>query len=137
MKSSFATPQEAEDAYYDAIDEQDIEALMAVWEENDEVLCLLPMMAAQRGRAAIRSAWSNLLQTGTPLEIEVIHLSWIETPAFAIHLLEERVKVPQQAEAQGIYASNVYRKGEHGWQLLMHQNSPTPPPPGFQMPQAG
>ncbi|MEJ2453018.1 MAG: nuclear transport factor 2 family protein [Candidatus Thiodiazotropha sp.] len=137
MNPRFTTPQEAEDAYYDAIDEQDIEALMSVWEASDEVLCLLPMMPAQRGRSAIRNAWSGLLQAGTPLDIEVIHLSWIETPEIAIHLLEERVRVPQQAEAQGIYASNVYRKGDQGWQLLMHQNSPTPPPPGFQMPEAG
>jgi ketosteroid isomerase-like protein len=137
MPPLYATPQAAEDAYYDAIDDQDIDALMAVWEESDEVLCLLPMMPAQRGKSAIRQVWSNLLQPGTALDIEVIHLSWIETTEMAIHLLEERVRVPQQTEAQPVYASNIYRKNGQGWHLLMHQNSPTPPPPGLQMPEVG
>ena len=137
MPTSHATPQEAEDAYYDAIDELDIEALMGVWEESEEVLCLLPMMPAQRGKGAIREAWSALLQPDHRLDMEVVHLSWIETGELAIHLVEERVKTPQQPEAQRVYASNIYRKGPQGWQLLMHQNSPTPPPPGFQMPGMG
>ncbi len=137
MNPTYATPQAAEDAYYDAIDDHDIDALMAVWEESDEVLCLLPMMPAQRGKSAIRQVWSNLLQPGTDLDIEVIHLNWIETAEMAIHLLEERVRVPQQNEAQPVYASNIYRKNGQGWYLLMHQNSPTPPPPGLQMPEVG
>ncbi len=134
MNPGFDTPQAAEDAYYDAIDELDIEALMAVWEASEEVICLLPMMPAQRGKGAIREAWSALLQADHRLDIEVVHLSWIESAGMAIHLVEERVKTPQQPEAQRVYATNIYRKGDQGWQLLMHQNSPTPPPPGFQMP---
>lgn len=67
----------------------------------------------------------------------MIHLSWIETAEIAIHLLEERVKAPQPSEAQRIYAGNIYRKSEAGWHLLMQQNSPTPQPPGFQMPEVG
>jgi uncharacterized protein (TIGR02246 family) len=131
----FDTPQAAEDAYYDAIDEQDLDALMAAWEESDEALCLLPMMPAQRGKKAIREAWTALLQPDLRLEIEIAHLSWIETAELAIHLVEERVKTPQQPEAQRVYATNIYRKDAQGWRLLMHQNSPTPPPPGFQMPE--
>ena len=137
MSVTHDSPQSAEDAYYDAIDDQDLEALMGVWEESDEVLCLLPMMPAQRGKGAIRKAWSALLQSDQRLEIEVIHLSWIETAEMAIHLVEERVKVPGQPQPQGVYATNIYRRGDSGWQLLVHQNSPTPPPPGFQMPPVG
>lgn len=137
MSHTFTTPQAAEDAYYDAIDEQNIEDLMGVWEESDEVLCLLPMLPAQRGKGAIRKAWSRLLDPNAPLEIEVIHLSWIETTEIAIHLLEERVAAPSQTESQSVYACNIYRRGADGWHLLMHQNSPTPPAPGLQMPQRG
>jgi uncharacterized protein (TIGR02246 family) len=137
MTPRFDSPQDAEDAYYDAIDEQDIEILMTVWEESEEVLCLLPMMPAQRGRDAIRQCWQPFLQGEMQLDIEIQHLSWIEHGDIAIHLVEERVKVPGQAEPQPVYASNVFRKGAEGWRLLMHQNSPTPPPPGLQMPEMG
>ena len=60
----------------------------------------------------------------------------IETAEIAIHLVEERVKVRGQAEQQPpVYATNVYRKRESGWHLIIHQNSPTPPPPGMLPPQ--
>ncbi|MEJ2694535.1 MAG: nuclear transport factor 2 family protein [Candidatus Thiodiazotropha sp.] len=137
MSPKFTTPQAAEDAYYDAIDEQDIEALMRVWEESDEVLCLLPMMPPQRGKGAIHNAWSRLLDPNTPLDIEVIHLSWIETTEIAIHLLEERVAAPSQPEPQSVYACNINRRVAEGWRLLMHQNSPTPPAPGLKVPLKG
>ncbi len=136
MNPGFETPQAAEDAYYDALEEQDMEALMGVWEESEETLCLLPMMPAHRGWEAIHLAWCELLPPNTQLEIEVIHISWIEAAEIAIHLVEERIKTPLQAEAQRIYACNIYRQGAAGWRLLLHQNSPTPPH-GFHMPNAG
>jgi ketosteroid isomerase-like protein len=137
MHNPYTTPQAAEDAYYDAIEERDIETMMALWDESEEILCLLPMMPAQRGKVAIRAAWEAILDNGRPLEIEIRHLSWIEQGEIAIHLVEERVKVPDQPETQRVYASNIYRKGALGWRMLMHQNSPIAPPPGLRMPEMG
>ena len=128
MPPPFSTPQDAEDAYYDAIDERNLEAMMTVWESSEEVLCLLPMMPAQKGRASIRQTWEPLLNERVALDIQVKHLSWIESAGLAIHLIEERVKTAGEAEPQPVYATNIYRKSENGWYLLMHQNSPTPPP---------
>ena len=134
MSQHFALPQDAEDAYYDAIDENDLEAMMSVWDDSAETLCLLPMMPAQRGAAAIRQAWEPLLGGELSLDLEIKHLSWIEHGDIAIHLVEEHVQTPGQPGKQTLYATNVYRKGGDGWRILMHQNSPTPPPPGLQMP---
>jgi ketosteroid isomerase-like protein len=137
MKQPYTTPQEAEDAYYDAIEAQDIETMMEVWDGSEEIICLLPMMPAQQGRQAVRAGWEAILQSDRPLEIEIHHLSWIERGEIAIHLVEERVKAAGQPEAQRVYASNTYCRGPEGWHLLMHQNAPTPPPPGLRMPEIG
>ena len=134
MRQHFALPQDAEDAYYDAIDENDLEAMMSVWEDSAETLCLLPMMPAQRGSAAIRQAWEPLLGSEFKLDMEIQHLCWIEHGDIAIHLVEEHVRSPGQPGKHTVYATNVYRKADNGWRILMHQNSPTPPPPGLQMP---
>ena len=136
MSTPFSTPQDAEDAYYDAIDERDIDAMMAVWEDSDETLCLLPMMPAQQGNADIRQAWEPLLGPGMQLDMTVKHLSWIESGEIAIHLIEEQVQAPGQPGSQSVYATNIYRKGADGWRILVHQNSPTPPP-NLQMPDIG
>ncbi|MEW8658677.1 MAG: nuclear transport factor 2 family protein [Candidatus Thiodiazotropha endolucinida] len=134
MSNPYTTPQDAEDAYYDAIEEKDLQAFMEVWEECEEVLCLLPMMTAQRGKDAIRKLWEPLMQSDVSLDIQTKHLAWVETPEIAIHLIEELVKNPAQDEPQPVYATNIFRKTGAGWRLLMHQNSPTPPPPGLHVP---
>jgi uncharacterized protein (TIGR02246 family) len=136
MTIGFASPQDAEDAFYDAIDEGAFDTLEALWDPSEEVFSLVPMGAASIGRNAVLTSWQPLFQGGSQIEIEVGHLLWIETAEIAIHLVEERVKVRGQAEQQPpVYATNVYRKREGGWHLIIHQNSPTPPPPGMLPPQ--
>ena len=135
MSNTFPSAQDAEDAYYDAIEEQNLDAMMQVWEDSEEILCLLPMQPAQRGTSSIRRAWEPLFSGEIKLDIEVKHLAWIESDQLAIHLIEEHVRIAGQADKQTVYACNIYRQGDSGWRILMHQNSPTPPPPGLQMPE--
>ena len=93
MSNHFTTPQDAEDAYYDAIDDKDLEAMMAVWEDSEDILCLLPMMPAQRGMEAIRRAWEPLLGGNLQLDMNVKHLTWVEAGDLAIHLIEEPLAI--------------------------------------------
>lgn len=130
MTERFATPQDAEDAFYDAIDEQDITAMMGVWEDSADIACLLPMQPMAHG-ATVREAWARLLDGKHPVEVEVHHIRWLEVGDLALHYVEERVSPkgkPQQS--QPMYATNLYRRGTEGWRLILHQNSPGMPPPG-------
>ena len=133
MHQEFATPQDAEDAFYDAIDENDLSAMMAVWENSDDVACLLPMQPLVRGRNRLREAWTPMLKGEFSIDIEVRHIHWIEASGLAIHLVQETANIGGQAQQQPpVYATNIYRKSEDGWRLVLHQNSPTPPPvPGM------
>jgi ketosteroid isomerase-like protein len=132
MSSHFDTPTDAEDAYYDAIDEADLEKMMAVWEDSPESTCLLPMRPMQSGIQAIRDLWQPMLDSKMRLNITINHLQWIEQGDIAIHLLEELVTLSETGERQPpIYAVNIDRRGKTGWRLLSHVNSPAPPPPGM------
>jgi uncharacterized protein (TIGR02246 family) len=128
----FATPQDAEDAFYDAIDENDLAAMLAVWEDSDDVVCLLPMQPLVLGRAGLRNAWGPLLQGDFKVDIEVHHVHWIESADLAVHYLQEKANIAgQQQQQPPVYATNMYRKGADGWRMILHQNSPTPLPPGM------
>ncbi len=133
MSERFATPQDAEDAFYDAIDDQDLAALMAVWEDSEEIACLLPMTPLVRG-PGVREVWAQILDGHHPVEVQVQHLHWIETPELAVHYITERVTPAgqQSHSSPPMYATNLYRRGSDGWRLILHQNSPAPPPPGSQ-----
>ena len=133
MAREFATAQDAEDAFYDAIDERDAKRLRSVWEDSDEIACLLPMQPMLHG-SEVHEAFRPLTDGEIQIEIQVRHIRWLEAGELAIHFVEERVKLPGNPPPPAVYGVNIYRKGSTGWRLLIHQNSPTPPPPGSMPP---
>lgn len=127
MTTSFATPQDAEDAFYDALEERDAAAMAKVWEASDDIACLLPMSPFFHGRQ-LHELWQQIFEGGAELDIQIKHVRWIEMPGFALHFIEETVTAKGGQPAQPVYATNAYRKGDDGWHLVLHQNSPTPAP---------
>jgi len=125
----FADPQTAEDAYYDAFDEHDLAKMMSVWSDSDEIVCLLPMLPAIKGRAAIERAFDPVLNPESAFDIQIKHLHWINNNDIAIHLVEEKISMADGPD-QFVYATNIYQKNaNNSWHMTMHQNSPVPPPP--------
>ena len=41
-RSTFPTPQDAEAAFYEALERADLEAMMEVWAEDEEIVCVHP-----------------------------------------------------------------------------------------------
>jgi hypothetical protein len=133
MPEHFATPQDAEDAFYDAIDDRDAEQMRAAWDDSEDIACLLPMQPLLHG-AAVHEAWKPLFEGDMRLDIQVRHLRWLELEGLAIHYVEERVSFPGRPPQPPLFATNVYRKRANGWRMILHQNSPAPPPPGSMPP---
>jgi ketosteroid isomerase-like protein len=129
MTRAFPTPQDAEDAFYDAIDDRDAAAMRAVWDSSDDIACLFPMQPLLQGQA-VQEAWMPLMRGEVTIDIQVNHIRWVSLGDVAIHYVEERVSVPGQAPNPPVYATNVYRQRPEGWRLILHQNSPSPPTPG-------
>ena len=133
MPRTYNTPQEAEDAFYDALDEGKLEQLLSVWSETDDVSCLLPMQPLIRGRQQVVDLFTHIFSQQQRVPLAIAHLGWIETGDTAIHLVEETIlDTPPGAPAPPpFYGTNIYRKEANGWRLIVHQNAPTPqPPPG-------
>ena len=134
MTQPYSTPQEAEDAFYDALDEADLNMMLSVWAEADDICCLLPMHPMTRGRQGVTDQFTHLFSQGHGVSLAITHLDWIETGDIAIHLVEETLLgLPPDAPPQPpFYGTNIYRKDAAGWRLIVHQNAPTPPPPQAQ-----
>jgi uncharacterized protein (TIGR02246 family) len=131
MAENYNTPQEAEDEFYDALEEGDLARLLSVWSDSEDICCLLPMYPLIQGRKGIEDVFTHLFSQGQGVELSVVHLSWIQTDDIAIHLVEETIqKVPPgENPPPPFYGTNIYRKEDRGWRLIVHQNAPTPPPP--------
>ena len=131
MTEPYKTPQDAEDAYYDTMEEGDLGKLREVWADNDDICCLLPMYPLIQGRREVEEVYRRLFSMGQGLELSIRHLSWIQAGDIAIHQVEETVQNPPpgQPKPPPFYATNIFRKVGDGWRLLVHQNAPTPAPP--------
>jgi len=138
MSRTFDTPQDAEDAYYDALEEGDLTVLLTVWDEADDISCLLPMHPLAQGRSAVRDAFARLFARGQGIALSVKHLGWIDTGDIAIHHVEESPQshAPGGQSPMAVYGTNIYRRGAEGWRLIVHQNAPTAPPAGRMPPMA-
>ncbi len=132
MSRPFETPQDAEDAFYDAIEEKNLQAMLAVWDDSEETTCLLPMQPLAQGSEQLHHAWEPLLEGDFSLDIAVTHVRWLELGDIAIHYIQETAKIAGQTQiTPPVYATNIYRKQHDGWSMILHQNSPAPPPPGM------
>ena len=129
MASQFVNPQDAEDAFYDAFEAHDLDGMMAVWDSADDIACVLPMSPVLQGRHAVQESWQSIFQHPQPPEVEIHHRQWFESDSLAVHIVEEKVTFPGGPPVQpAMIASNVYRRTDSGWRLVLHQVSPPPPP---------
>ncbi|MGD8206906.1 MAG: nuclear transport factor 2 family protein [Thiohalocapsa sp.] len=128
MSAIFATAQQAEDAFYDALDERDVELMRQVWDDSPDIALLLPMQPMIIG-APVHEVLGDLLRSDVPLDIQVRHLHWVEVGDVAIHYVEERNNAAGPAGgAPPLFATNVFRRRGAGWLMILHQNAPPPPP---------
>lgn len=128
QKPIFSTAQDAEAAFYEALERSDLEGMMAVWAEDEEIVCVHPGGPRLAGYAAIREAWQRIFDRGTRLSIRVVHQSHLRTPFVAVHSLMEYVTIRESDTARApVVTTNIYMRGPLGWRLVMHHASPVPP----------
>ena len=123
----FTSPQEAEHAFYDAFARADLEAMMAVWSEDEEVICIHPGAARVVGLAAVRDSWRQLFAGGTQLSITVSNEVVSAGTMMAIHCVLEHIQLDGDNDLHApIVATNVFMRGAMGWRMVAHHASPTP-----------
>ena len=111
--------------FYDALQKGDLEALMAVWAEDDEIVCVHPGGARVVGPAAIRASFEAIFANGgIPVRPEQVHR--LAAMGSALHHLVERVEVrgEQGPQTAWVTATNLYLKTARGWRLASHHASP-------------
>lgn len=127
-KPLFTSPQEAEAAFYEALAHGDLEAMMNVWSEDEEIVCVHPAGPRLTGYATVREGWRRIFDGGTRLKVHLLALSTVHGPFTAVHSVIEQIGMPGRKQiAAPVAATNVYVRGALGWRLIVHHASPVPP----------
>ncbi len=123
----FATPDEAEQAFYEALEQGDLTQLMAVWADDEEIVCIHPGSARLIGRERVQESWQQIFNTA-PVPIQPTRLHAVQNMMSTTHTVVEQLVVETQQGQQLVncYATNVFHKGPTGWRLVLHHSSQAP-----------
>ncbi len=120
---------ELEAALYETLKKGDLEAFMALWADDDEIVCVHPGGGRVIGPQAIRASFEAIFSNGgIPVQVQQVHRVAIGDSA--LHHLVERLTVPSNKGPQTawIIATNWYVRTPLGWRLASHHASPGPEP---------
>lgn len=126
VKFMHGSAEETETAFYDAMSRADIEAMMALWADDDEIVCVHPNAQRLHGHAAIRAAFESLFERGG-VHISARQLHVTQNMSTSIHsLVEELHQASDSDRDMHILATNIYMKTPRGWRIVLHHASVAP-----------
>ncbi|HEX7637110.1 MAG TPA: nuclear transport factor 2 family protein [Burkholderiaceae bacterium] len=119
-----ASPEDAEAQFYEALRDGDLERLMAVWADDEEIVCVHPGGTRITGVHAIRASFEAIFANGT-LAVHPEHVQALHAMGCAVHSVLERLDVitAEGPRTGWVVATNVYVKTAHGWRLAAHHAS--------------
>ena len=106
-----ASPDDVEAQFYEALREADIDKLMALWADDDEVICVHPGGPRLVGLLAIRVAFEAMFSQGA-IQARPERVRKLHTLDAAVHNLVERIELRTDAGPRTgfVLATNVYLK---------------------------
>lgn len=120
------TSEETEAAFYDAISRADVDALMALWADEEDIVCIHPGAPRLVGHASIRAAWESIFEQGG-VQIRPVQVHIAQNMMTAVHnIIEEVHRTASRKQDVHILATNVYMKTPRGWRLVTHHASVVP-----------
>jgi ketosteroid isomerase-like protein len=119
----YASPDDVEIAFYEAIARGDAEQIGRLWSEDEETLCVHPTGVRLSGLVAIRDSWHSIFATAR-LRVQVEAQSHWHGTVLAIHHLTETLFVGDDPSPHGpLHVTHVYARGAHGWRLVCRHAS--------------
>jgi ketosteroid isomerase-like protein len=122
----FPAAQDAENAFYEALERADLEAMMSVWAEDEEIVCVHPSGPRLTGQDQVRESWRQIFSGAAGARIQVTLQAQTSGIMFAVHSVLETFPVEGEAQPATVVATNVYLRTPAGWRILVHHASPAP-----------
>jgi uncharacterized protein (TIGR02246 family) len=129
----FPTAQDAENAFYEALERCDLEGMMAVWAEDEDIVCVHPAGARLTGQDQVRESWAKIFAGGPRARLTIDQQVAISGMMLAVHSVFENFSLEGETRGEArpapIVATNVYLRTAAGWRMIVHHASPAPAQP--------
>ena len=126
----FPTAQDAENAFYESLERGDLDLMMAVWAEDEDIVCVHPAGARIAGQEQVRDSWRRILASGQRFRVQVTQQVALTGMMVEVHSVHEVITVIGERVARPpMVATNVYLRTAAGWRMVVHHASPAPGAP--------
>ena len=124
-KPPLVSPDATEAQFYEALQQADIDKLMAIWSDDEDIACVHPGGLRLLGAGAIRASFEAIFANGA-IDVHPDKVRRLHTHASAVHHVLERVPAQNDEGRQTAFAivTNVYLLTEQGWRMVLHHASP-------------
>ena len=128
LPPTVGSADETESAFYQALQNGDIEKLMACWADEDDIVCVHPGGARLLGAGSIRAAFDMMFANGS-IQVKAEKVHRVEALDASVHSVLERIEVLTEDGPRHAYviATNVYQRTPLGWRMVAHHASPGTP----------
>lgn len=124
---NFPTAQDAENAFYDALERADLDLMMAVWAEDEDIVCVHPGAPRLAGVEQVRAAWRGMFAGGPNMRVRALQQVVISGMMVAVHNVHESITVQGESKPRPpVVATNVYLRTAAGWRMVVHHASSSP-----------
>ena len=128
-KTVFPTPHDCEAAFYEALEAADLEAMMEVWADDEEVVCIHPGWARLSGFEQIRESWAQIFHSGERLKVRLSDQVCIQGMMLSVHSAHENILVAgETGPRHPVVVTNIYLRTVNGWRMIAHHGSIAPQP---------
>ena len=126
--AGLGSADDIEAAFYEALQNGDIEKLMACWSDEDDIVCVHPGGGRLVGAVAIRAVFDTMFSNGL-IRAYAEKVRKVEAMSASFHSVLERIEVLTEDGPRHAYviATNVYHKTPQGWRMVAHHASPGTP----------
>jgi len=123
----YTSPQDAIQAFYQAFEARDIDAMMVTWADDEEIVCIHPGGTRHVGYDAVRQSFEQLFSSGNAkLSFRLDQGVLLETVGLAMQSTIEYVHVAEETTRGIAVATNVMMRTPSGWRVVCHHASPAP-----------
>jgi uncharacterized protein (TIGR02246 family) len=131
----YTSPQDVTQAFYQAFEARDIDAMMATWAEDEDIVCVHPGGMRHVGYDSVRQSFEQLFSGNAKLGFRLDNVVVLETVGLAMQSAIEQVHAGDDVPRGAAVATNVLMRTPYGWRVVCHHASPAPPV--TEAPQAG
>ncbi len=110
----------ANEAFYTAFRNRDMQAMDAIWAHNDEVAVIHPGWPSLTGRDQVMTSWRMILEDGSPPKIRSVE------PKAYIYGNAAFVVCYEDVGGGFLIATNIFVFEDGAWRMVHHQAGPSP-----------